>query len=131
MKHAGYTIMDRVADSPLPPLVLWEAAGMPRDYPGMKVEKWYEFHISTFPGKQFFKAEKNRMLWNSVSKYAVKKLDLCDSDGVVGRYSHTKELLNDSLEEEGNVASSRAKTPMAVWLHGLAAALELEERYPG
>lgn len=56
LKHAGYAIQDSMADPLFSHTAMREAADMAMEYPVMKVEKLYEFVMSTFPGKGAIKA---------------------------------------------------------------------------
>lgn len=67
------------------PSAIRNAAEMHIEYPGMKVERLYQFLMSTFPDKEALKAEKNGMLWSPILKYAVVKLDRLDCDRGVDR----------------------------------------------
>lgn len=75
----------------LSPSAMQEADGMPMEHPDMKVEKLYKFLMSIFPGKESLKPEKNCKLWNPIFNYALGKLDCCDRDSGVSRYSSIKE----------------------------------------
>lgn len=61
-KQFGYVILHGTADQ-FPSLsAMREATGMPLEYPGMKMEKRYEFVMYTCIGKESLKAEKNSTL---------------------------------------------------------------------
>lgn len=66
MKHAGYSILSRKADSLLSPLAMQKEAYMPMEYHGMKVEKLFKFRMFTFPGEENLKTEKNGTLWSPI-----------------------------------------------------------------
>lgn len=74
LKYTWYTILSGITDPVLSLSAMREAAGMPMKYPGLEVEKLYEFLLSPLPDKAF-KPEKSRTLWNPIFNYAVDRLN--------------------------------------------------------
>lgn len=67
LKHAGYAILHGIADPLFSSAAIQYAADIPMEYPVMKMEKLYEFMISTFPGKEALGAEKMAHYGNLLS----------------------------------------------------------------
>lgn len=77
------------------------------------MKRLYEFLISTVSEKEALNAQKNgKYIYSS----AVDKLENCDYDGNVGRYSFTKDLLIDYLESQENVGCKKERAEMDDWL---------------
>lgn len=75
LKHVGYAVLHSMTYPLMSTSAIREAAHMPMEYTGMKVKNLYEFLISSFPGEEALKAEKNRTLRNPILSYVVNKLD--------------------------------------------------------
>lgn len=59
-----------MADRLLSSSAMLEAADMPMDSPGMKVEKLYKIFIPTFANKETLKVEENHTIGNPIVKDA-------------------------------------------------------------
>lgn len=75
--------------------------------------------LFTFHGREDLEDGKIHTLWNPIFCYDADKRDGPDCDGSVRRQSSTTELLRDNLEEEEDVAYSRAHAAMEAGFAGL------------
>lgn len=66
----------------------------------MKVEKLYEFVMSTVLGQDVPKSEKSCTLLISTQHHAMEMLDRPERDVGVGRWSSTEDLLMDYLQKK-------------------------------
>lgn len=100
LSQAGYAVLDAMTDTLLSSSATRNGADMPIENSGMKLGSLYELRVSSLPGWEILKSERNHTLWNPILNYAGDKLDFRTHDSRLVCYNSTKELVMDFLEKK-------------------------------
>lgn len=73
--------------------------------------------ISTFPGKDLFKEDKNRKLWNPILNRSKESPDEEDGNAAKSKTSCTKELILVDMENDSRLVwCAKLREELVIWL---------------
>ena len=128
----GYTVMKGFADfSSVPDNLLSVIDGEKAfkhdgEHKNGNVRELFKFFMDYFPGEEKLRKEENRTHWNPIVNTADLEKDARGRDSGKARYSSTRKLLMDEVEQDANkVWAAVSRASLDVWIGQLVALLQL------
>ena len=127
LQERGFCILEGFSDCSTIPHDVLEKLQPPSENDSTPVQVLFNHYLSTFPGEELCRDERNRNIWSPIVNLGEKGADKDMQDHGRARYSSTRRLLMEYTEENHNTRwASIRRAMLDVWLCQLAVLLGLD-----